>query len=114
MTSLDWPGLLRAGLHGLGLRPAEFWALTPAELMIMLGRDEAARGGFTRARLDALLRRFPDDPVKPTKGAEDGDAGRTQRAAGRAGGADRGDLGHGLGPRFKSCRHGAQPDRHQP
>ena len=26
MSSLDWPGLMRAGMHGLGLRPAEFWA----------------------------------------------------------------------------------------
>ncbi|MFN3953152.1 MAG: rcc01693 family protein [Pararhodobacter sp.] len=55
----DWPGLMRAGLHGLGLRPAEFWALTPVELMVMLGREPAA-GRFTRARLEHLLRRFPD------------------------------------------------------
>ena len=59
---LDWPGLLRAGLHGLGLKPAEFWALTPVELMIMLGR-EAPAGGFTRARLDSLMARFPDRPA---------------------------------------------------
>ncbi|WP_461476958.1 rcc01693 family protein [Pararhodobacter aggregans] len=108
MTGLDWPGLMRAGLHGLGLRPAEFWALTPAELMMMLGRDEAARPGFTRARLDALLKRFPD---QGRKGAENGDAGGTERAAGRAGSADRRDLGPGGGLRFRSRRHGAQPDR---
>lgn len=58
---LDWPGLIRAGLHGLGLKPAEFWALTPVELMLMLGRDAPA-GGFTRARLDSLMARFPDRP----------------------------------------------------
>ena len=40
--ALDWAGLMRAGLHGLGLRPAEFWALTPVELQLMLGRDGAA------------------------------------------------------------------------
>jgi uncharacterized phage protein (TIGR02216 family) len=57
---LDWPGLLRAGL-GAGLRPAEFWALTPVELMLLLGR-EAPEGGFTRARLDGLMARFPDRP----------------------------------------------------
>ena len=39
---MDWPGLLRVGigparLGGLGLTPAEFWALTPAELALMLG-----------------------------------------------------------------------------
>ena len=32
MSAFDWPGLMRAGICGLGLRPAEFWALTPAEL----------------------------------------------------------------------------------
>jgi uncharacterized phage protein (TIGR02216 family) len=59
---LDWPGLMRAGLRGLGLRPAEFWALTPVELMLMLGR-EAGVGALTRARLDALLQQFPDHPA---------------------------------------------------
>lgn len=74
---LDWPGLMRAGLHGLGLRPAEFWALTPAELMVMLGRDEAAMGGgLTRARLEGLLRRYPDAPRRPQgRGRDQGDDG---------------------------------------
>ena len=35
--TFDWPGLMRAGLIGLRLKPAEFWALTPAELRLMLG-----------------------------------------------------------------------------
>lgn len=56
---LDWPGLMRAGLRGLGLRPAEFWALTPAELQLMLGRDSAAEP-LARNRLEDLLRAFPD------------------------------------------------------
>ncbi|MFO8127672.1 phage tail assembly chaperone, partial [Yoonia sp.] len=34
---MDWAGLMRAGLHQLRLPPREFWALTPAELQIMLG-----------------------------------------------------------------------------
>lgn len=59
---LDWPGLLRAGL-ALGLRPAEFWALTPVELMLMLGR-EAPAGGMTRAGLAGLMARFPDPVAK--------------------------------------------------
>lgn len=59
MTGFDWPGLLRAGLHGLGLKPAEFWALTPAELMLMLGVDEAS-APMGRARLEELTRAFPD------------------------------------------------------
>ncbi|MGK7652587.1 phage tail assembly chaperone [Roseovarius sp. B08] len=35
---IDWPALMRAGIRGLGLRPWEFWALTPAELELMLGK----------------------------------------------------------------------------
>lgn len=60
MTRFDWPGLLRAGLCGVGLRPEEFWRLTPAELMLMLGRDMAA-APLSRDRLDELARAFPDD-----------------------------------------------------
>ncbi|MCT4684014.1 MAG: phage tail assembly chaperone, partial [Roseicyclus sp.] len=36
----DWPALMRVGLQGLGLAPAVFWALTPAELLMMLGEGE--------------------------------------------------------------------------
>lgn len=58
MRGLDWPGLLRAGLQGAGLRPAEFWALTPVELMVLLGREGGAPMG--RARLEALAAAYPD------------------------------------------------------
>lgn len=58
-AGLDWAGLMRAGLRGLGLTPDQFWALTPAELAMMLG-VEFGGGGMTRSRLDDLLRRFPD------------------------------------------------------
>ena len=60
MSRINWPRLMGAGLRGLGLRPAEFWALTPAELMLMLG----VGGGYaplTRDRLDQLIRAFPDE-----------------------------------------------------
>lgn len=59
MTGFDWPALMRAGVRGLGLRPAEFWALTPAELMTMAG---ASAGGapMGRARFEALARAYPD------------------------------------------------------
>ncbi|MBY6004445.1 phage tail assembly chaperone [Salipiger bermudensis] len=60
MERFDWPALMRAGLRGLGLRPAEFWALTPAELRLMLGGDSAARP-MGRARLEELLAAFPDE-----------------------------------------------------
>lgn len=56
---MDWPGLMRAGLQGLGLRPAEFWALTPAELALMLGA-EARAAPLTRARLEELAALWPD------------------------------------------------------
>ncbi|KMW56584.1 Gene Transfer Agent (GTA) [Candidatus Rhodobacter oscarellae] len=57
---LDWPGLMRAGMHGLGLRPKEFWALTPVELMLMLGREGGGAAALGRSRLEDLLRDFPD------------------------------------------------------
>ena len=61
---MDWPGLLRVGigparLGGLGLTPAQFWALTPAELALMLGIEFGA-GAMTRSRLGDLMARFPD------------------------------------------------------
>lgn len=68
---LDWPGLMRAGLRGLGLHPREFWALTPAELALMLG-EGAARAPLTRAGLAALSARWPDAPAE-LKHQEDAD-----------------------------------------
>jgi uncharacterized phage protein (TIGR02216 family) len=55
----DWPALMRAGFQGLGLAPEAFWALTPAELRLMLG--VGAHGpAMSRSRLDALMDAFPD------------------------------------------------------
>lgn len=59
---LDWPGLMRAGLRGLGLRPDQFWALTPAELALMMG-IEAGPAAMTRGRLAELAARYPDRPA---------------------------------------------------
>jgi uncharacterized phage protein (TIGR02216 family) len=56
----DWPALMRAGLQGLGLKPAEFWALTPVELRLMLGDREGVRP-MARDGLEALRRAFPDE-----------------------------------------------------
>lgn len=67
MTTLDWPGLMRAGLRGTGLTPAAFWALTPAELMLMVGADQA-QAPLARAGLQALLSAFPDDKETPDAG----------------------------------------------
>lgn len=65
MKKLDWPALMRAGLMGLRLRPEEFWALTPAELRVMLGVD--AQAPMQRAGLEALMAAYPDT----SKGTDD-------------------------------------------
>jgi uncharacterized phage protein (TIGR02216 family) len=59
---IDWAGLMRAGIGGLRLRPAEFWALTPAELRMMLGIG-AAVPPLSRARREELAAAFPDGGV---------------------------------------------------
>lgn len=64
MRRLDWPALMQAGLHGLRLRPAEFWALTPAELQLMLGR-QAVETPMGRAALAALQDAYPDTKETP-------------------------------------------------
>lgn len=66
----DWPALMRAGIKGLGLRPAEFWALTPVELMLMLGGGSGA-APLSRSRLEELARAFPDQEL-PASGESDG------------------------------------------
>ena len=59
---LDWAGLMRAGLQGLRLHPDQFWALTPAELGLMLGMGPTAPR-MTRDRLAHLAARYPDVPA---------------------------------------------------
>ncbi|WP_066710741.1 rcc01693 family protein [Celeribacter ethanolicus] len=56
----EWPALMRLGIKGLGLRPAEFWALTPAELLLMLGAGSGT-APMGRARLEELAKAFPDE-----------------------------------------------------
>ncbi len=59
MTRIAWPKLMRLGMVELGLAPAVFWDLTPAELMLLAGIDEAA-APLNRAALEALVARYPD------------------------------------------------------
>ncbi|MCA8870029.1 MAG: phage tail assembly chaperone [Rhodobacteraceae bacterium] len=61
MNGFDWPALMRAGLGGLGLRPQEFWDLTPVELLLMLGLDGGGAPRLNRARLHELSAEFPDE-----------------------------------------------------
>lgn len=65
MRRIDWAGLMRAGLQGLRLTPDAFWRLSPIELRIMLGAENAA-APVTRTRLEELAAAFPD-AVKGTK-----------------------------------------------
>jgi uncharacterized phage protein (TIGR02216 family) len=58
MSGFDWPALLRVGAAG-GLKPAEFWTLTPAELVLVLGL-EAVEKPLNRARLAELERMYSD------------------------------------------------------
>lgn len=50
------------GLGVLGLAPAAFWAMTPAELAAaMRGRQGHVPSGVpARGDLDAMMQRFPD------------------------------------------------------
>lgn len=58
---LDWPGLMRAGMVWLRLTPSQFWALTPAELALMLGIEPGGGAqAMTRGRLADLAAKFPD------------------------------------------------------
>lgn len=56
---IDWSGLMKTALSELRLMPEQFWSLTPAELMAMLGRDFGA-SPMTRSRLELLMNAFPD------------------------------------------------------
>lgn len=58
-AGFDWPALMKAGLHGLGLTPDTFWALTPAELQMMLG-SRAGTNPMLREGLAALMAAYPD------------------------------------------------------
>ncbi|BBU56028.1 phage tail assembly chaperone [Mameliella alba] len=60
MAGFDWPTLMRAGIKGLGLKPWEFWALTPAELQLMLGEGDGTKP-MGRTRLTELMSAFPDE-----------------------------------------------------
>lgn len=55
---IAWGRLLRLGVVSLGLRPVEFWALTPAEFLLMAGIEGAGPGAMTRSRLRDLEARL--------------------------------------------------------
>ncbi len=59
MTRIAWQSLMRLGLCQLGLAPAVFWDLTPAELLLLAGAA-TGEGALSRADFDTLQARFPD------------------------------------------------------
>lgn len=59
MTRIAWSTLMRAGLRELRLAPREFWDLTPAELMAMLGAGGSG-APLDRMRFQELSRLYPD------------------------------------------------------
>lgn len=62
-SGFDWPALLRCGLGGLRLPPEVFWNMTPAELQMMIG-PAASAGPLPRARLERLMKAYPDIQTK--------------------------------------------------
>lgn len=59
MTQFDWRSLFCVGTRQLGLQPNAFWALTPAELRLMLGEGDG-QTPMRMSGLEALMERFPD------------------------------------------------------
>lgn len=64
MRRIGWPALMRLGLVELGLAPAVFWDLTPAELFLLAGITPG-EAPMDRARLAALMAQFPDADRRP-------------------------------------------------
>lgn len=60
MTGLDWPAMMRVGLSDLGLKPSEFWALSPAELLLLV-QPQNSNIPIGRSGLDSLVEAFPDN-----------------------------------------------------
>ena len=53
-NGFDWAALMRLGLGHLRLNPAQFWDLSPRELMVMLGLDPSGQMPMTRTALAEL------------------------------------------------------------
>ncbi len=52
--------MMRIGLHKMGLKPNDFWGLTPLEFLIITGLEGRRSMAMTRADLAGLCARFPD------------------------------------------------------
>lgn len=65
---IDWGALMRAGISQRGLTPAEFWDLTPAELLLALGVSGPQAEPMNRSRLMELMARWPDKEKEASDG----------------------------------------------
>ena len=76
VAGFPWSASLAFGLGVLRLPPAQFWALTPRELLALATPPRLSPGGAApdRTVLDALIDRFPD---KRTVASEAEDQCRT-------------------------------------
>lgn len=68
MQKFNWVELMRLGMMHLRLNPDQFWALTPAELVIMSGADAKAAAVLTRSGLHTLMAQYPDENLRSEDG----------------------------------------------
>ena len=59
MNRFDWPALMRAGMHGLGLRPDQFRPLPPPSYFSFSGRTQEQRHSTARG-FSISQTEFPD------------------------------------------------------
>jgi uncharacterized phage protein (TIGR02216 family) len=64
MSGFDWPAMMQFGIHELGLKPHEFWSLTPLELLLISGFSGRKTATISRADLIELCSQFPDDDME--------------------------------------------------
>ena len=64
MSRVAWHELMRFGLSELRLTPDVFWSLTPAEFMIIAGRQGGFDAAISRSGLNDLMDRFPDKSME--------------------------------------------------
>ncbi len=65
-ASIDWRELMRLGLAEMRLTPDAFWALTPAEFLLLLGQPRSA-SILNRQDMNELMNRFPDEEASKEK-----------------------------------------------
>lgn len=68
MQKFNWVELMRLGMAHLHLNPCQFWALTPAELVLMSGADAKAVAVLSRSGLDKLMAQYPDENLRSEDG----------------------------------------------